>query len=342
MVDEMDLLKGLGDTEPVRPRAFDEARAVLRAAIAEEEVPETRPAGAPAPRGRGRWGGRRTAVLGAGALVAAAAAVALGLSLTSAPAPGESPASASGNPILARLVADNAPLRPEMPGDATLEIRNQSPTSDALGDHGIGLFTDDGTYYWGNDRKALRKAVVENRGDGFFKGPIAVALHAVKGDIGTARERMAAGTLAPGEQPDLEKERAERLKRAAKERGEEYVPPKPLTAEQKKQITDNHIWSNSIDALIAAPENPQVRAGVLRIMATMPRVEVTETSTAGRPTLTVTDSWPANGRFVETLVIDAATGRPVALTDRAPNAASRTVYYHSSRVTVADVKAGRF
>jgi hypothetical protein len=210
-----------------------------------------------------------------------------------------------------------------MPGDATLQIHNQSPT-----------------YYWGNDRKALRQAIVKNRGDDAFKGLIAVALYAVKGDVGTARARMAAAGRAPSMKPDLMREMAEKLKKRAVL--DEGHTSRPLSPEQKKQITDNHIWSNSIDALIAAPENPQVRAGVLRIMASMPRVEVTKTTTAGRPTLTVTDIWPAHGKFVETLVIDAATGRPVAFSGKAPNAPSRTIYYHTSRVTLADIKAGKF
>lgn len=356
MVDEMDLLKTLKDAEPLRPRAFDEARGVLEAAIAEEtaeeavresagrEAPRT-PAATPLRSRRTRWGTRRTAGVAAAGLVAAAAAVALGLSLTSATTSGERPpaqaAPAAGNPILTKLVADNAPLRaPE--GDATLQVRNGSATSDAIGGNGVGLYADDGTYYWGNDKKALRQAVLKSRGDDAFKRPIDVALFAVKGDLGAARSRMAVADLAPGTRVDLERERQERLRKVAKERGEQYTPPKPLTAEQKKQITDNHVWSNSIDALLAAPENPQVRAGVLRIMAAMPRVEVTRSTTAGRPTLTLKDSWPANGGYVETLVIDASTGRPVALTDAAPGARPVTVYYHSSRVTLTDVKAGRF
>lgn len=339
MVDEMDLLRDLRNAEPVRPRAFEEARAVLQSALAADEAPETRSASGR----RVRWGRRRTVGFGA-ALVAAAAGTAVALAVTSASAPGEPHAEAvpAANPILTKLVADNTPLKPEMPGDATLQIRNQSPTSDELGHNGIGLFTDAGTYYWGNDRKALRQAIVKDRGDDVFKGAIAVALYAVKGDIGTARARMAVASLPEGTKPDWERERAERLKNAAEERGEKYVPPKPLTPERKKQITDNHIWTNSIDALIAAPKNPQVRAGVLRIMATMPRVEVTKTTTAGQPTLTLEDTWPAGGGIVETLIIDAATGQPVAVSSKAPDKPLRTIYYHTSRVTLADIKAGKF
>jgi hypothetical protein len=345
MVDEMDLLRKLRDAEPVRPQAFEEARAVLRAAMAVEGVVEELPETTIAPRRRARWGMRRRVGFGAAALVAATAAAALVVTSTSTP--GKPPAKAeqaTAHPILADLAANNSPLQVKAPGDATLEIRNQSPTSDKLGSNGIGLFTDDGTYYWGNDKKALRRAVVQgDGGDDVFKRAIAVALYAVKGDINTARARMAVANLAPDADPEQgERTKIEKLKGLAEARGEEYVPPKPPTPERQKEITDNHIWMNSTSALIAAPENPQVRAGVLRIMATMPKVKVTKTTTAGQPTLTLVDSWPLGGKLTETLIINAGTGRPVAVSSSGSDAPPKTFYYHTSRVTLADVKAGKF
>jgi hypothetical protein len=278
------------------------------------------------------------------ALVAAAAAAAL--VVTSASTPGKAPvqaAPAAGNPILAELAANNTPLNVKLPGNATLEIRNQSPTSNKLGSNGIGLYTDDGTYYWGNDKSALRRAVAHtDGGDDIFKRDMAVALYAVKGDINTARARMAVANIAPGTNPDPEGTKIEKLKGLAKAQGKKYVPPKPLTPEQQKEITDNHIWTNAIDALIAAPENPQVRAGVLRIMATMPKVKVTKTTTTGQPTLTLVDSWSLTGKPVEKLVIKASTGQPVALSSSGSDMPSSTTYYHNSRVTLADIEAGKF
>jgi hypothetical protein len=342
MVDEMDLLRDL-KAESVRPRAFEEARAVLRAAMAVEGVPETKTAS----HRRARWGMRRTVGLSAAALVAAAAAAALVLSSASAPGkPGRTPAKAAPaavNPILVKLAADITPLQAKGSGDATLEIRNQSPTSATLGSNGVGLYTDDGTYYWGNDKRALRRAITrKDGGEDVFKRDIAVALYAVKGDVATARGRMAVANLAPGTKSDSERAKIEKLKAIAKERGQKYVPPKPPTPEQQKSINDSHIWSNSIDALIAAPENPQVRAGVLRILATMPKVKVSKTTTAGQPTLTLVDSWPAAGRLVEKLVINAGTGHPVALSVSSSDMSPSTIYYHTSRVRLADVKAGKF
>ncbi|GAA3201318.1 sigma-70 family RNA polymerase sigma factor [Actinocorallia longicatena] len=192
-------------------------------------------------------------------------------------------------------------------------------------------------------RTALRRAVKARAGgEDMFKRDIAAALYAVKGDLATARDRLAVSNLAPGADPRSDRARIEKLKAIAKARGEKYTPPAPPTAEQRKEITDNHIWTNAVDAPIAAPDNPQVRAGVLRVMATMPRVKVTETTTAGRPTLTLTDSWTVNGGQVETLVLDAATGQPVALSSSGSDVPPVTVYHRTSRVTLADVEAGRF
>jgi len=106
---------------------------------------------------------------------------------------------------------------------------------------------------------------------------------------------MAVANFIPGTHPDGSQAEIEKLKATDKAKGIPYTPPKPLTPEQQKEHTDNFIWMNSLDALTAAPENAQVRAGVLRIMATMPNVKVTPTTTAGQPTLTLADSWPELG-----------------------------------------------
>ena len=79
------------------------------------------------------------------------------------------------------------------------------------------------------------------------------------------------------------------------------------------------------------------------IMATMPDVKVTHTTTAGQPTLTLADSWPKlTGGLVESLVINASTGFPVALFNRDPGQPLNATYYHTFRVTLANVEAGKF
>jgi hypothetical protein len=358
MVDEMDLLSGLKPAEPLRPGAFEEARAVLLATMAtEEDAPET----TTAPRRRSRWGTRRTVGFSVAGLVAAAAAVAL--VVTSAPAPSHN-AAAGGkpsskatpaaskaaptavNPILTQLAGDISVQQVKLPGNATLEIRNQSPTSDQIGDNGVDLYTDNGTYYYAGSEGQLPQVVAQHQdtGQGEFQRDMAAALYAVNGNITTARAKMAIANYAPGYQPGSPQAAINSLKALDKARHVKYTPLKPLTSSQEKEHTDNFIWMNSIDALMAAPENAQVRAGVLRIMATMPLVKVTHTTTAGQPTLTLADSWPllTDGKLVESLVINASTGFPVALFNTDPGQPLNATYYHVTRVTLANVEAGKF
>ena len=49
-----------------------------------------------------------------------------------------------------------------------------------------------------------------------------------------------------------------------------------------------HFWDNSIDALTWGAANPQIRAGVLRLLSTLPEVTVAKSTTGGQPTLTLT------------------------------------------------------
>ncbi|MGH3198957.1 MAG: RNA polymerase sigma factor [Streptosporangiaceae bacterium] len=116
---------------------------------------------------------------------------------------------------------------------------------------------------------------------------------------------------------------------------------KPLSPEQQ---TDNQIWSNSLDALNAGAGNPQVRVGVFRLMSALPGITVTNTSTDGQPTLTLTHAWPApSGLTDDVFVINAATGLPVVSMTRQPGGQlTGTTYYHVSRVTLSDIAAGKF
>ena len=367
MLDEMDLLSGLKDTEPVRPHAFGEARAVLQAAMAAEAAPPAETT----PRRRARWGTRRRVGVGAAVLGTAAAAAAVALAVTTLPSPSHgttasgAPAAKTGstakagstaktgavaNPVLAQLAAAITARPAKLPGNATLEVRNQSPTSDRIGANGIDLYTDSGIYYWGLNRANLRQVIAQGPGgaDRQFQRDMAAAVYAVHGNITVARARMAVANYAPGTRlrsvSAANSAVIAKLKAIDKAQHRKYTPPKPLTPAQRKEQTDSFIWMNSTDALTAAPGNSQVRAGVLAIMATMPNVKVAHTTTAGQPTLTLSDSWPklADGALVESLVINASTGAPIAMFNRDPGHPLNVTYYHSFRVTMASVEAGKF
>ena len=107
-----------------------------------------------------------------------------------------------------------------------------------------------------------------NQGDGMFGREIAAADYAVTGNLDTAALKMAwASNTTP--------------------------PPAWLKA-QLPEISagglqiDNYVWEGAEDALVAGSGNPQVRAGVLRLVSILPGVSVTRGSADGQPTLTLT------------------------------------------------------
>ena len=112
MIDEMDLVSGLKAAEPVRPHAFEEARAVLRMAMTIEEVEtKTAPRGRAVGTRRGRASRRRPRRRCRGG--GAGRHVDIGAQPHAA-ATGEPPATAApaaANPILSQLAA-NGQRRP--------------------------------------------------------------------------------------------------------------------------------------------------------------------------------------------------------------------------------------
>jgi hypothetical protein len=113
---------------------------------------------------------------------------------------------------------------------------------------------------------------------------------------------------------------------------------------QAGNLFDNWVWENSQDAIIAGSGNPQVRAGVLRILATLPDVTVTSGTSGGQPTLVLTAGTSEVGyNYSEQLTINATTGVPVSFASGAPGQAPNgTISYQVSRVTTSDIAAGKF
>jgi hypothetical protein len=352
MVDEMDLLTGMKDAEPVRPSAFEDARATLRAAMAVEAVPQTKTA----LRRRVRWGTGRVAGLSAVALGAAAAAV--GLVVTSTPAPGHSAAptgspsraQAASSPLVtlaALITASSGPL----PGNASLIIRTQT-------EGGIppqvsyNLYTDSGAFYVGGDKASLRQAIRldQNMADGITAQEVKAALYAAAGNLATARVQMVdASSNALGLGLPLAERKAIWAKAMAadaklfKEKGIKAPLPLP-TGKTLRQDADNAVWNNSVDALSAGAGNPKVRAGVLRLLSTISGVTVARSTAGGQPTLVLTAGPEVFGGLGEqVLTINARTGMPIKSVQPAfgkvPSSADT---YQVRRVTLNDIDAGRF
>jgi hypothetical protein len=262
---------------------------------------------------------RRLAGVAGTAAVAAAAAV---LAITPVPrpaAPGSSASRASAVPaasasraraapsllmtLAARIVAGGAPL----PGNASLEILTHTLGGKVEPGGVWALYTDGGVLYEGDDRQSLMADIAQgqNGAVAYDYHVKAAAVAAVTGSLATARMQMihaSAGTYP-----------------------EQY---------------SNVLWTNAVNALSWAGASWKIRVGVLRLLSTIPGVTVADSTTGGRPTLTIT-SGPAvfGGYGNEVLIIDPETGLPISTASKKLGGAD---YYRTYRVTVANIKAGKF
>jgi hypothetical protein len=349
-IDEMDLVGGLKEVEPLRTEAYEGARAALLAAIAnEEDTPLVAPRSVRSDQQR-----RRRLVtasmVGAGIAAAVALFAVFGAdpALTShAPAGSTHSAVVKVNDKLMHLAADIT-ADPTPPGDATLVLRTESyPDSPSM--TGADLYTDSGEYFYATTENGLPSEIAsnDNVGDGIGAREVAAARYAVNGNLDTAREMMANAPFPRGIHPSPQEElaQAQAAEPALRAKGVNLPTPTAASiAAHQKSSTDNYIWMDSIDAFAAGAGNPLVRAGILRILSTLPEVTVTNTTTNGLPTLTVTATAPAlPANYQEALTVDAATGVPVSFAGGTPGQVpSVTIAYQISRVTMSDMAAGNF
>ena len=248
------------------------------------------------------------------------------------------------------LLADNLTASAGRPsGDATLIFRSTTFTDGQAPGSGFDLYTDRGPYYWAPTEQGLPAQIAAHHdlGDGLFTREIAAAEYAVHGNLASARERMA---YAPdpanaGKSPAAQLSPA-LLKAKAQLLGVQAAPGQSLAAAYDKSFIDNWVWSDATDALEAGAGNPQVRAGVLRLLSTVSGIVVTHGTLDRQPTLVVTEVTPGadgNGSSAAAMTLNATTGVPLGYTDglvgKAPDS---TTTYQVSRVTVADIAAGRF
>lgn len=355
-MDALELLISYGHVEPAEQEVLDAAAAaVLDAAERERRhVPARRPA-RPRPVSRRP---RRALVAGTGIAAAAACAVAAvslstggatgpvsHLSVGTAPpqtagaAPSTSiPASTHGaaaptsQAILTRL-ASAVRAAPAPAGDATLVIRSQVLDGGAP-ILGADLYTDNGKYYYAPSEAGLPAQVTANhdQGNGIFAREVAAAEQAASaGNLTDATHAM------------------------------EFAPDPTAPAPTSPAIADNWLWENSLDALTAGAGNPTVRAGVIRLVSTLPEVQVADTTADGQSVVQITATFPNTPACTdsacaqkaalakpfpglsEQLTLDAATGIPVSFAGGAPGQPPSTlVTYQVSRVSVAEVAQGHF
>jgi hypothetical protein len=294
--------------------------------------------------------------IGAGVVaVAAVAAVGVVSAVPSAPAgtapvsgahpantgasasPTGSTGSAAAQPPLMKLAADVA-AEPRPTGDATL-VERETGTQGQASVNVWDLYADDGRYFFSQTEAGLPAQVKEdnNQGGGQFGREVAAAIYAVKGNLDTAALKMA---WAPDTTP----------------------VPAWLSA-QVKDISagglqiDNYVWEDCEDALVAGSGNPQVRAGVLRLVSALPDITVTRGTVDGQPTLTLTagaaevgyaginktnPKAPAGPAYQEAITINADTGIPLGFAGGPVGKTAVTVTYVVTRVSLTDIAAGKF
>jgi hypothetical protein len=281
----------------------------------------------------------------AGGTFAAAAVTAVALAAGGTGVPAQSPApnlAAPGSsataeqPPVVRLVGHLTTLK-QTEGDATLISRSQAYTDGKKIDV-WDLRADNGDYFFATTRAGLPARVAKGRSqmdkadEAGRKRAVAAAKLAAKGDLNEARRRMARAFYTgdnpvPIEAPGAVKPLSEGAKIKAKMTGTKAVPG---------NYTDNWVWNTSVDALRDGAGDPAVRAGVLRLLDQMPEIAIKEGILDGRKVLTLTAGAPAVDS-PESVVVDAGSGMPLKYTNTFV-----TVTYTVTRVTLADVAAGKF
>ena len=109
-----------------------------------------------------------------------------------------------------------------------------------------------------------------------------------------------------------------------------------------QNLINDSVWDNAVDALNWGAANPEIRAGVLRLLSTIPQVTVVKSTTGGQPTLTLTAGPALNDGGSQVLTIDARTGMPISSVVTLPQVSTSVETFQVSRVTLADIKAGKF
>jgi hypothetical protein len=237
-------------------------------------------------------------------------------------------------------LADDVSASATPSGDATLVQRTTITGGQNITVY--DLYGDNNTYYFSKDESGMPAQVSGNdsQAAGLFGREVAAAKKGATGnvqqaaiDIANAPDPNRKPLITPGNSAPTAQETAA-AQQKAKLTG---VPPSPGS------LFDNWAWEDSEDAMIAGAGDPQVRAGVLQILATLPGVTVTHgTSADGQPTLVLTGGADEVGSgYQEQLTVNAETGMPVQFVGGKPNgAAATTVNYQVRRVTLSDIAGG--
>jgi hypothetical protein len=239
-------------------------------------------------------------------------------------------------------------------GDATLVIRTQNyPDQPSI--TGADLYADNGNYYYSPTLAGLPAVIGQNEtvnlgSSDSEQRDIAAANAALTEPIDQARQQMSVANLDPDVKPkeitpgvspggadtNAQAELQQKIRQVQQQDQKDDI--KPVISQE-----DGMIWDNGMDALTAGAGNPQVRAGVLKLFATIPQITSSTGTLNGQQTLDVTASLLSSnsGLYQEQLVLNAETGVPLEMIGgNQGQTPSVTVYYTITRTTVAAVENG--
>lgn len=364
-MDEMDLASQAMEVTPWHPEAYERARTTLRVAMAESQ-PEAPPVPAAIPvqakvsslagrRRRGALGTRGKIGIGAG-IGAVAAAAALVLVATSTPQPGTSTpptgsapheAHAAASPLMTLAASIKTNNVSSAAGNATLVIADKDLGS-KLVEVVYSLYTDSGALYLGDDKKTLMAEVVknENQAESNNTRDVAAARYAASADLASARKRMVDVTpndyyLSYAARKKIWDKNLPALLKLLREKGSKVVPTMP-SGQALQDLINNALWNGCQDALQWSANDPQARAGVMRLLSTIPDLTVVHSSTDGQPTLTITAGAARFQGIKQVLTVNAKTGEQVSSVESGAGLATAVETDQVSRVTLAAVEAGKF
>ncbi|HUQ55587.1 hypothetical protein [Lentzea sp.] len=347
-MDEMDLMKKLSDVPSPSPEAYDRARTALQTAMTEPANTVVRPR---------RWFSWPKASIAAVGAAAVAAAVVMATTGGSTPAEPTGSVDAAPQVVESPLVKLASAVRgAPQAGDSSLIINTKIAPDKSRHEY-YTVYTDTGQVFRGDSAKTLAASVTKNDDDAqpFDRKLMAAARLAANGDVEKARTEMitaSGNALGIGMSPaDADKawaaaqaERAEVLRKI----GQEAPAPKPRpTGKALENLIDNHLWSNATSALFVGAHNAEVRAGVLKLLATMKEVTVGETEVNGQRALTLSaNAAILGGDGSQILTVSADNGLPISsevvpAKDSATPSEHTKVDFRSSRVNLADVAVGK-
>ncbi|SEQ28895.1 hypothetical protein [Lentzea albida] len=342
-MDEMDLMKKLRDVPSPRPEAYDDARAALRTAMAEPVAPVVRPK---------RWFSWTRAGITAVGAAAVATAVVMGTTGGGVPA---APPAAAPQVVESPLVklASDLKAAPSQ-GDSSLIIRsNLAPDKSQYVWYTV--YTDKGQTFHGDSPKTLAQAAAKGQdlATDYDRKLMAAARLAAKGDLEAARNAMVNGAgccwalgMSPAEQEKAWARGQEERAEVFRKKGMPVPPAKPRpTGKELEDGINNTLWSNTTYALFIGAANAEVRAGVLKLLATIEDVTVDKADVGGQTVLKLTAAPPvSSGEGAHVVTVDAGNGLPIrsevvpAQGEQDPHSVAN---YKSSRVNLADIAAGK-